>query len=82
MSDDWIEADVTINGTQLTKAQSMTLRVALESFAMSLSHDGLGNDEHGEKMAAAYLARASEIRESMYRGQPGWPGSSGGNEQI
>ena len=60
------EAKVTVNGIELTEAQSMTLRVALESFALDVQGDGLGKDAHGRKMAALYRDRIREIREAMY----------------
>ena len=63
------EADIEINGWQLTPAQSMTLRVAMESFAGDLDHHGLGEDDRGKDMTAAYLDRISEIRVSMYKNQ-------------
>lgn len=55
------EWQITINGRALTTGQAMTVRVALESFALSL-RDGLGDDEHGKAMTAAYIARVEEIR--------------------
>lgn len=63
------EAVIEINGWQLTPAQSMTLRVAMESFAADLDHHGLGEDYHGKRMTTAYLDRISEIRVSMYKNQ-------------
>lgn len=46
---DWKEASVTINGHELSTAESMTLRVALSCF------DGdSGDDEHGRFMTKAY----------------------------
>ena len=54
------EPSITINGTPLTEAQAMTVRVALSSFALDLE-EGLGDDEHGQKMSAGYKARLGEI---------------------
>lgn len=55
MSDDvWNEPIITINGTTLTIAQAMTVRVALGSFILSL-RSGLGTDEHGKRMTEAYM---------------------------
>jgi hypothetical protein len=62
---DFKEPEMTINGTKLTPAQAMTLRVALGSFYMSLDVDGLGEDEHGRVMAAAYKAHAAVIYKLM-----------------
>lgn len=61
------EAVVTISGTTLTQAQSMTLRVAIENFAIFLSHEGLGNDLHGKSMNRAYLARLNELRALIFK---------------
>lgn len=57
----WTEASITIEGTPLTFAQSMTLRVALETFILGLKADGLGDDKTGKSMTKSYLARAAEI---------------------
>lgn len=59
------EANITINGRLLTTGQAMTIRVAIESFAMDLSNDGLGEDAHGKMMAKLYLERISEIRQIL-----------------
>lgn len=59
------EPNIVINGVQLTVAQSMTVRVAIESFAMDLQRNGLGNDETGKAIAKGYLDRIWEIRETM-----------------
>lgn len=59
------EADIEINGWQATPAMSMTIRAALESFAMDLSTNGLGEDDHGQAMKDTYLARIQEIRELL-----------------
>lgn len=61
------EALVVVNGVTLTSAQSLTLRVALESFASHLISDGLGDDEHGRTMVRLYLQRVDEIRQALYR---------------
>jgi len=60
------EAVIEINGYPLTNAESMTIRVALESFAQSLSDEGLGDDEHGKKMTEAYQNNIREIRKTLY----------------
>jgi hypothetical protein len=56
-----MEPVITINGIQLTKAQSMSVRVALSGFKMELKQAGLGADEHGLAMTEAYLRRLDEI---------------------
>lgn len=55
------ESSVTINGHKLSQAQSMTLRVAVGAFIMSLQTEGLGDDPHGKIMTDAYLDRLAEI---------------------
>jgi hypothetical protein len=66
------EPRITINGSLLTNAQAMTVRVALGSFAMSLE-SGLGDDEHGRAMTAGYKARLNEIYGFMSVVLPGSP---------
>jgi hypothetical protein len=61
---DFQEAKITINGTELTKAQAMTLRVALLSFLSDLE-GGLGDDEHGRFMTKAYRETGSAIARLM-----------------
>lgn len=61
----WREAEITINGQSLTFAQAMVMRVALSSFLSELRENGLGNDEHGKAMTAAYLARGNEVMRVM-----------------
>ncbi len=61
------EARITINGVELTIGQSMTLRVALQSFAMDLRENGLGSDETGKAIAKGYLARISEMNDLIMR---------------
>lgn len=56
-----MEPEIIINGKKLTNGQSITLRVAATTFVMDLKNDGLGNDNHGVAMKAAYLARLNEI---------------------
>jgi hypothetical protein len=60
------EPNITINGQQLSEAEAMTVRVAVASFAMSLTDEGLGDDDHGKKMTAAYLARLQEIQAKIF----------------
>jgi hypothetical protein len=58
------EPIITVNGTALTIAQAMTVRVALETFAMSLA-DGLGPDEASKAIAEGYLSAIRSIRQLM-----------------
>lgn len=61
------EAAIVISGVELTKAQSMTVRCALEAFASDLDSRGLGNDERGKAMTAGYLASIDEIRALIFK---------------
>jgi hypothetical protein len=61
-----MEPTVTINGVTMTNAQAMTIRVAVESMAMSLHHDGLGDDDLGKLMVSGYLGAIEAIRRAMY----------------
>lgn len=56
---------ITIWGKELSISQSMTIRVAIESFASDLMHNGLGDDEICKKMVAGYMQRIEEIRVLM-----------------
>lgn len=56
------EPTVNINGTSLTEAQAMTLRVAITEFLTRMSNGGeLGEDQTGEDIRQGYSARSSEI---------------------
>lgn len=59
----WNEANITINGQVLTQRQSMTIRVALETFSGSLR----GSDA----MTKAYLDNIQAIRAIMYATEGG-----------
>ena len=61
------EPTITVNDTELSEGQAMTVRVALETFALMLSHEGLGEDETGIAICRGYLARIEEIRAMMFR---------------
>lgn len=61
------EPTIIINGHTLTPGQAMTVRVAIESFAMSLRETAnpLGNDLHGKRMTDGYQKSIDEIRRAM-----------------
>ena len=59
------EALITINGSALTPGQAMTIRVAIETFAIDLADNGLGDDPHGQAMTSGYLKAIQEIRRMM-----------------
>lgn len=67
MRDEPIE---TLNGVALSIGQAMTLRVALESFAMSLQTEGLGDDESGRGLTKGYLDCIAQLRAIVYTGRP------------
>ena len=50
------EPDITINGTRLTSAQAMAVRVAVSSFDADC-----GDDEHGKAMSKIYTDRLNEV---------------------
>jgi hypothetical protein len=60
-----MEPEITINGHKISNAMAMTIRVAIENFAFSLSKDGLDN-ESGQDISKLYLDRIIEIRKFMY----------------
>ena len=59
---------VAINGTPLSQAQVTSLYMALQHFSCDLQQRGLGNDEHGRRMTALYLARLAEVNVLMKAG--------------
>lgn len=59
------EPAITINGQPLDVGQSMTVRVAIETFAMCLE-DGMMDDANDKALVAAYRARIVEIRRLMH----------------
>jgi hypothetical protein len=68
LGDRTLEASITIEGVPLSYSQSMTVRVALEVFAMSLHDDGLGDDLRGKALHQGYLARLAEVRALIRKG--------------
>lgn len=56
------EGPIIIRGVELTCRQSMTVRVALESFMTYLIENGLGEHENGKKTTQAYLKNINDIR--------------------
>lgn len=66
------EARITINGTEISPAMSMTLRVAIESFKSDLvkNPESLGNDAHGLAMHKLYLQRIEELEVLLLQQPP------------
>ena len=57
------EAEISISGTPLTFGESMTVRVAVQSFASVLAEDGLGKDKLGKDICEGYLKNIRHINE-------------------
>jgi hypothetical protein len=60
------EPNLVINGHVLSDGQTMTFRVALETFVISLQKEGLGEDDTGKAITEGYLNCAKEIRRFMF----------------
>lgn len=63
------EAHVIINGVELTAGQSMTLRVAVTSYLMEMTTNGLGDDKTGKEIARGYSKRCQEIIDLILKNQ-------------
>ena len=62
------EPSISINGELLTEAQAMTVRVALENFAIDLAaFPCASSPKVSGSMRDGYLARISEVREIIFR---------------
>lgn len=59
----------TYTGHVLSDAQAMTVRCAVETFAVSLTLNGLGDNKLGRDICAGYLARIAEIRQFLHVGE-------------
>lgn len=55
------EAKIVIEGIELTGAQSMAVRLAVDAFRDRMQSEGLGEDERGRAMSSAYAKRADEV---------------------
>ncbi len=58
-----MENEIIINGTKLTKGQSMTVRVALSTFMSDCRNVGLGEDEMGKAICNRYMVCINQIQE-------------------
>jgi len=61
------EPTITINGVEMPVSACMTLRMALETFAMHLSAEGLGGDKLGARLLSDYMDNIAVIRDAMHR---------------
>jgi len=60
------EPNIIVNGVVLTDAQSMSLRVALNDFQISMASDSaLGDDDTGEAIRKGYSDRLAEVAKIM-----------------
>lgn len=66
------EPVITINGITLNTGEAMTLRVALETWAMELRDDPgcLGVDDHARRMRDGYLAAIGRIYDMIRQSGP------------
>ena len=55
------EAEITINGTKLSDAESMTIRVAVDTLANVLAEE-LGTDPEGQQLADRYMDALTKIQ--------------------
>lgn len=62
------EALITIDGVELSPAESMTVRVALSSFASHLCENGLGTDKTGKVLTVGYLKAVASVTKLIYEG--------------
>ena len=58
------EAKINIEGDELSESASMTVRVAIENFAIYLNTD----DCLGKRIRDSYMKQINIIRESIYKG--------------
>lgn len=63
------EADITINGTRLTDAESMTIRVAVDTLANVLAED-LGTEGDGPALADRYMSALTRIQALLDSREP------------
>jgi len=60
------ESQMVINGKTLSVGEASTVRSAIEGFAGTLTHSGLGDDAHGIAMTKGYLDNIETIRDKIY----------------
>ena len=59
---------IVVNGITLSEGQSMAVRVAVTAFILDMEENGLGDDEHGTKMAQLYIDRLREVNSIIFGG--------------
>jgi hypothetical protein len=63
------EADITINGSKLTDAESMTVRVAIDTIANVLA-EGIGEEGEGAELTERYIQSLSRIQSLLENREP------------
>lgn len=63
------EADITINGTKLSDAESMTIRVAVDTLANVLAED-LAPEGDGQTLADRYMSSLTRIQTLLESREP------------
>lgn len=61
-----MESKIIVNGKELTFAQAMSVRVALEVYVQFLAGKGLGPGDLPEKLTGNYIARSREVLELIH----------------
>ena len=64
-----LEAEITINGVKLSDAESMTVRVAIDTLANVLA-EGLGFENDGIALTDRYMASLSRIQNPLESREP------------
>jgi hypothetical protein len=64
-----LEAEITINGVKLSDAESMTVRVAIDTLANVLA-EGLGFENDGIALTDRYMASLSRIQSLLESPEP------------
>jgi hypothetical protein len=60
------EATITVAGIRLSDAESMTVRVALNSLLEEIKADGLGEDSQSKSIAENYVKHASSVLNKIH----------------
>jgi hypothetical protein len=61
------EATISIEGVELSYAESLTVRVALSSFLSDMAHNGLGSDSIGKSIAEGYLRNGRRVESLLIK---------------
>lgn len=63
------EAKIVIEGSELTEAQAMTVRVALDAFHDRHQSGALGDDHNGQTTSSAYAKRSEEVLRLIHQAE-------------